>query len=184
MQDHIRAMLAEPFPAEAIKCREGRGGKMLDYLEGWRVIERLNAALGSRWDFDIVAKERIEETGEVMVTGRMTIDGISKPDIGTDAIEYYKGTSKPISLGDAYKSATTDCIKRCARLFGVGLELYRDDLPKAAPEPKPEPKPQGKPPAKPKRNDEAAMRSTVLGAIALELIDERADGRHWKGGWA
>ena len=31
-----------------------------------------------------------------------------------------------ISLGDDLKSAATDCLKKCATLFGVGLHLYFD----------------------------------------------------------
>jgi hypothetical protein len=31
-----------------------------------------------------------------------------------------------ISLGDDLKAAATDCLKKCATLFGVGLHLYFD----------------------------------------------------------
>jgi hypothetical protein len=34
-----------------------------------------------------------------------------------------------ISLGDDLKAAATDCLKKCATLFGVGLHLYFDVRP-------------------------------------------------------
>ena len=43
-----REILEKPFGPEQIKQREGNFGKMLDYIEGHAVIQRLNDAFDAR----------------------------------------------------------------------------------------------------------------------------------------
>ena len=42
-----RELLEKPFAPEQVKQREGNFGKMLDYVEGHTVIQRLNDAFDS-----------------------------------------------------------------------------------------------------------------------------------------
>ena len=49
-----REILEQPFGPEQIKQREGNFGKMLDYIEGHAVIQRLNDAFDADWSFTIV----------------------------------------------------------------------------------------------------------------------------------
>jgi recombination DNA repair RAD52 pathway protein len=46
-----REILEKPFGPEQIKQREGNFGKMLDYIEGHAVIQRLNDAFDARLVF-------------------------------------------------------------------------------------------------------------------------------------
>ena len=122
MEKQIRDILEFPFASEMIKQREGSYGRVLDYVEGWAVIQRLNEAFGGDWDFEVKAYETLEE--EVVVLGKISANGIVKCQFGSSAITRAKETGKPISIGDDFKSAATDALKKCASLLGVALYLY------------------------------------------------------------
>jgi hypothetical protein len=112
--------LEKPFASSLIKKRKGPAGKLLDYVEVGAVIHRLNAATEGKWSYEV--KETTVHEKAVIVLGRMTCDGESREDFGGKVAR-----SDDASLVDAYKAANSDAIKRCARLFGVGLHLYFDD---------------------------------------------------------
>ena len=119
-------VLTRPFDPAQIKQREGRGGKMLDYLETHAVITRLNEAFSGAWSFEAVEYKTME--GEIIVKGRLAAQGITKEQFGSNEIHRHKGQDNqkgtPVSVGDDLKAAASDALKKCATLFGVGLELY------------------------------------------------------------
>ncbi len=118
--------LIKPFPPQAIKELQGR-----PYVSGTTVIYRLNEATNYDWGFEITDHELVggaESQGNKpaqVVYGRMRIPIISaewRSDMGTGALENSKDDH------EAYKAAATDCLKRCARQFGVGLHLWGPDI--------------------------------------------------------
>ena len=119
-----RELLEKPFSPEEIKQRQGNFGQTLDYISGYTVIERLNEAFEHLWSFEIVQHEIQQD--EVIVIGKLTAEGIVKTQFGSSRITRAKDTGEIISLADDLKSATTDALKKCATLFGVGLHLYAD----------------------------------------------------------
>jgi hypothetical protein len=64
-----RELLEKPFDPEQIKQREGSFGKMLDYIEGHSVIQRLNDSFNTEWSFEILEHKVFSETDEVIVLG-------------------------------------------------------------------------------------------------------------------
>ena len=124
MPEIDRAALEQPFDPKLVKTRRGGHGRQLKYVEGKHYVSRLNEAFGGEWTFDIVEHEVVGE--EVLVRGRLTAAGVSKCEFGGSAITRRKESGEPISIADDAKAAATDCLKRCARLFGVGLDLYDD----------------------------------------------------------
>ena len=60
-----RAKLEKPFDRSQIRQRQGRSG-MLDYVEGWSVVQRLNEALDGVWSFEVAATGFLQPKG---VTG-------------------------------------------------------------------------------------------------------------------
>lgn len=70
------------------------------------------------WTFEIQRLSR--EGDQAICCARMTIKGVSREGVGM-----YKATGQS---GEPEKSAATDAIKRCARLFGLGRYLL--DAPK------------------------------------------------------
>ena len=123
MEQTVREILEREFEPNLIKKRKGRGGMVLDYLETASVIRRLNEAFESEWNFRILEHGVDTEAKAVWVLGELTALGLIKQQFGAKDI-YEKST-----LGDNLKSAASDCLKKCATLFGVGLHLYEDDLP-------------------------------------------------------
>jgi hypothetical protein len=124
-----REILEKPFGPEQIKQREGNFGKILDYIEGHTVIQRLNDAFDADWSFTITHHEIMQETDEVIVIGQLNAGGIVKSQFGSSRITRAKETGDIISLADDLKAAATDALKKAATLFGVGLHLYRNELP-------------------------------------------------------
>lgn len=115
-------ILTRPFPASAIKQRAGGGGKMLDYVEGHTVIHRLNEATGNTWDMTIKSISRQDlGNGQSLLTAHVAI---TIPGLGT---REHIGIQEVRGGGDLVKGCVTDALKKCATLFGVGLELYGPD---------------------------------------------------------
>ena len=119
-----RQLLEQPFSQEEIKERDGSFGQTLAYVSGYTVIERLNQAFESLWSFEIVSHEIHEN--EVIVIGKLSAEGIIKTQFGSSRITKARETGEIVSLADDLKSATTDSLKKCATLLGVGLHLYVD----------------------------------------------------------
>lgn len=118
--------LCREFPRQAVKELKGR-----PYVSGTTVIYRLNTATNYDWEFEITGHELVggaDSQGNKpaqVVYGRMRIPIVSagwRADIGTQALENMPDDH------EAYKGAATDCLKRCARQFGVGLHLWGPDI--------------------------------------------------------
>ena len=73
-----RELLEKPFEPCQIKQREGNFGKMLDYIKGHAVIERLNMAFEAEWSFSILAHRILEQTDEVLVVGQLRAADVIK----------------------------------------------------------------------------------------------------------
>jgi len=119
INDMITA-LERPFPTQAIKQRDGGGGRTFDYVETQTVIRRLNEATMNNWSYRIT---RFEWRGELLITtGELTIPGLgTRSGTGVQKVHERGGE-------DLVKGAASDGLKNCARMFGVGLDLYGPDL--------------------------------------------------------
>ena len=118
-------------PKDLIKSKPGRGGKRGAFVEGGYVISKLNQAFSPLgWEFEVVehgSSDRKTENsaeGEVWVKGKITIIDhvkgfrVSKTQFGQHPIH------KNVPIGDAYKAAATDALKKCASLLGIALDVY------------------------------------------------------------
>jgi len=133
--------LDAPIPTSVISQREGGGGRMLDYLEGQYVIDRLNKVLGQgNWSYktqsinlvhsgkitDKYNKEKhtVHYVAQVELLANLEDRQVLFSDVG-----YGDGTDKE-NIGKAHelavKEAVTDAVKRCAKNLGqsMGLALY------------------------------------------------------------
>lgn len=119
-----RQILERSFLSAEIRQREGSNGTPFDYVEGHTVLARLNEAFDGIWSFEVRSFEINESRDEVMVLGILTAGGVVKMQFGRSAITRGEQSKMPISVADDLKAATTDAIKKCATLFGVGLHLY------------------------------------------------------------
>jgi len=124
----IKRILSQRTPENEIRTRTGRGGKPMKYTDGAYVIRTLNEAFGWDWDFVADCEELLMRDGkpfEVKCRGTLTVrmDGrsITKTQYGCQPID-----NGP-SIGDCYKGAATDAMKKCASLLGIALDLYDSD---------------------------------------------------------
>ena len=115
-----KEILCKPFPPELIKERAGPRGKKLRYVDVHAVIERLNEG-SDNWSFEVISHQILDS--EVVVLGRLTIDGVTKSAFG-GALISFGSDGQPISVGDELKGAASDALKKSASMFGIGLELY------------------------------------------------------------
>jgi hypothetical protein len=128
-------MLSQKTPANLIRFRVGRGGKKFPFVDGAEVIRALNEVFMWDWDFETDQEDLIHFEGvpfEIKVRGRLTVRTggrtITKMQYGSQAIEMNKDNPpRPVSIGDCYKGAATDAMKKCASELGLFLDLYDSD---------------------------------------------------------
>ena len=115
-------IIEQEFDKSLIKTRKGRSGNRLSYIEVPEYIKRLNNVFDYNWSFEI-EEEKIE-SGFVVVRGKLMAEGISKSQYGTSQITLSKDSGEVVSIGDDFKAAASDALKKCSSLFGIGLHLY------------------------------------------------------------
>lgn len=120
----IKKLFNEKTPKEFIKKRKGAENKIFDYVEVGYVIKKLNT-ISPFWNFEVVDEKR--EGNEIYVKGRLTFFfspefSISKEQYGASKVKISNG--RPISLGDDYKAAASDALKKCASMFGIAHDVY------------------------------------------------------------
>lgn len=114
--------LVRPFSSDQVKQRTTPLGYTVDYIETSTVIIRMNEAFQGEWSFKILDHKLLEDV--VVVLGELTADGITKQQFGTCELSHESEDGVLFSLGDGMKAAASDALKKCATLFGLGLQLY------------------------------------------------------------
>lgn len=134
MDEAQRVILTQNTPRNEIRTRQGRGGRYLPYVDHAYVTRLLNNAFAFNWDFETDEAEVLyvgERPFEVKCRGRLTVRAgeqtIVKMQYGCQPIELLKDGTAPVSLGDAFKGAASDALKKCASLLGIALDLYDSD---------------------------------------------------------
>lgn len=127
------AVLLQRTPQNVIRQREGRGGKIFNYVPHAWVTRVLNNAFGWRWNFEILETRFFpndSEPIEVVVKGRLTVETdrgfIIKEQFGGHDVAKLKSGQGYVSIADDMKKAGTDALKKCASLLGIALDLYEN----------------------------------------------------------
>ena len=137
-QISLRSLVTKTTPKDAIYKREGRGKQKFDYIQGWWVIDQLNALFDYNWDWEL--EDQFVGPNQVWVRGKLTVkrlfdDGqiltISKSSFGGAEIKVYghdnPKSGKSIDIGDDLKAASTDAFKKAASLLGIAGDIYGKD---------------------------------------------------------
>ncbi len=119
-------------PAQYVHTRPGKGGGQWEYVSGAYVRKVLNFVFGWLWDFEVTKQEVVglqSGYGQVIVLGRLTVkdskgNSLVKMSSGRADIKYRKNTKIPLDLGNDYKAAETDSLKRCASQLGIASDIY------------------------------------------------------------
>lgn len=124
-----KTTLSSPFPIEALK-KLNKGGTSLTYVPVSEVIARLNNVLGvNGWSItksDAWRDELNPEWVLAKVEIVAEVNGVQCSRIGFGG-QKVKRVDDPLDLGDEFKGATSDALKKAAQALGVGLELARDE---------------------------------------------------------
>jgi len=173
----VAGLLAQPLDHALVSEREARDGRLLQYIEGWVVINQANRIFGhDGWGAEVVGNvayrpmslvdsvtDAPAAVGMYSATVRVTARGSPpKADVGCGFV----AEETPEAHEAAYKGAVTDALKRALRHFGdqFGNGLYdrRNAVDAAASRPPT--------PASPARLE--AMRGKVLDLSQRLDIDE------------
>lgn len=127
--------LSDPFPPE-MERKLSKGGTNLIYIPISEVINRLNKVLGvDRWSFTIIRCERDATDPDFVVAHvRIEWDGgsndwsrpVIRDGFGGQKIKRTK-QNQIVDLGDEFKGAISDALKKAAQTLGVGLYLARSE---------------------------------------------------------
>jgi len=156
------SILTQETPKDWILPRPIRGGGTARYVPGFRFIQRLNDAFGFLWSFEVPWSDKVG--GEMIAKGRLSIqvpgrtisrrlpdgteetlrlDGFSivKEQFGSASIKKWAHAGKDHKVGDVmdlgndFKAASTDAMKKCGTGLGLFLDVYgaRETAETAAP---------------------------------------------------
>lgn len=120
------------------------GGKNWTYVKVSYVRKVLDSVFGFNWDFQV--ETSLQEAFEVAkltkscvvkgtITGKVWIEGswveVKKTQFGRAEVKFKKelqnGERVPLDFGNDMKAATSDCLKKCASMFGVAADIYEAD---------------------------------------------------------
>lgn len=117
--------------------RPARGGGQWTYIKSSYVRKVLDSVFGFNWSFDI--ETTLSEAFEVAkLTKACVVKGtligkvwhggqwveIKKTQFGRSEVKFKKDSTELLDFGNDMKAATSDCLKKCASLFGIGADVY------------------------------------------------------------
>lgn len=121
--------LLKRTPKAYVKERPAKGGGKWKFVSGGYVKKVLNLMFGWDWDFEVVSEQ--VAYGQVIVKGKLTCRSngkeIVKMQFGKKDIVFKRGTNDPLDIGNDFKAATTDALKKCASEIGVAADIYNAD---------------------------------------------------------
>jgi hypothetical protein len=125
----IYRRLSAPFE---LTFTDVRGGVPLQYVSGEQVVTRLNEVLGvDGWSFRVLRHDINAEADEAWALGELVAEigerTVVRQQFGSQKVRRSRSTGAPLDLGFDLKGASTDAMKKCASLMGVGLYLSRKE---------------------------------------------------------
>lgn len=121
--------LLKRTPKAYVKERPAKGGGKWKFVSGGYVKKVLNLMFGWDWDFEVISEQVV--FGQVIVKGRLTCRSngkeIVKMQFGKKDVVFKKGTQDPLDIGNDFKAATTDALKKCAAELGIAADIYNAD---------------------------------------------------------
>lgn len=129
---NLHQQLAEPFPRE-MERTVNKSGTSLTYLPIAEVITRVNKVIGvGKWSSQVVNVQRDAiDPDWVIAHVRVTLtnnDGTQAhyDGVGGQQVKRKK-TGDIVDLGDEFKGAVSDALKKALQQIGIGLYLARTD---------------------------------------------------------
>lgn len=124
LSEQAVGVITRPLPQDKVKKRPGKAGMEFSYITPDFVIETLNEAFTFNWNTRLVYQNLHDNVAVVgLELSVPAADGtrVSKQQFGSCEV------TRGLGVGEAFKGAASDALKKCATLLGLGLELYQDD---------------------------------------------------------
>lgn len=124
-------IIGSKTPQDKIRKRPGRGGQLFDYVETGYMVGLLNTVFNGLWDFEVTDQQ--VGTTQVWVRGKLTV--YISPELKITKTQYGGSDVKKdrngnlIDIADDLKAASSDCLKKCASLFGFASDIYWKEKP-------------------------------------------------------
>lgn len=118
LDEKIKRM-RERVPAEMISSRQ-QGGANLDYISWHDAADLLDDRIG---DWSVEIREVGTLNGKIFVRLAITIDGVSRENIGFEDEDKEGAKQK---YGDVFSNAWSMAFRRCAATWGLARHLYSD----------------------------------------------------------
>src|SRR5579859_2664151 len=127
--------LSQPFDTTFTDIR---GGVAVTFITGEQVARSLNEVLGvAGWSFRVLRHDINPEADEAWALGELVAEigerTVVRQQFGSQKLKRSRTTGAPLDLGLDLKGASTDAMKKCASLLGVGRYLSRKQPPVRAP---------------------------------------------------
>lgn len=145
--------LTAPFEPEEIKWRvekplQNNKFKVIPYFDSRSVFSRLNTVVYNNWSFEIKSKEltniqHVDNPNRLIgvtwvIHSSLTIGNNTREDVGTSVVYTRQKNNSTDDFTDKYlaegaqldaKTAVSDSVKRAAMQFGIGMYLWKFDIP-------------------------------------------------------
>lgn len=132
---HQIELIKAKTPKSEIEIKTDKNGFSYKSVKASYIKKRLSIIFGWNFDFEIKSRQFLVATKEVLVEGRLTIrtnkGTIVRDQFGqhytstqTDANESGGTTTHSSDIGNAYKAAATDALKKCASEIGICWDIY------------------------------------------------------------
>ena len=131
MTTDIYSALSEPFPREMERSVR-KGSANLTYIPISEVIARLNKVIGiNNWSSEIISCHRDQldphwAIAHVRLTAIIEGQTVTKDGVGGQQIKMTKA-GQILDLGDEFKGAMSDALKKAAQQLGIALYLARSE---------------------------------------------------------
>lgn len=125
--ENLYERLSEPFPQEMERTVQ-KSGTRLTYLPVSEIINRMNRIFGpTGWSHEVIScgRDATEPDWVVAHVRVKTTTGGSHDGFGGGKVKRTKN-GDIVDLGDEFKGAVSDALKKACQHFGVGLYLARD----------------------------------------------------------
>lgn len=126
-------------PANCRYTRKGKGGKDWEYVKGVYVKKTLNIIFGWDWDFEIVNEKMLGDKSRkdefIIVLGKLKCRSVDRKGVtrtivkmqyGRKEVKYLAGGGY-LDIGNDFKAAATDALKKCANELGVASDVYQKE---------------------------------------------------------
>ena len=119
--------LGHRTPEAFIQQRRGAGNRTFSYVDVGYVTAKLNQIFGHVWSFEVAREGQVGK--HIWVLGRLKVmleNGtvLTKEQYGSANIKCLKDTDIPVSVGDDFKSAASDALKKCSSMLGLASDVY------------------------------------------------------------